>query len=210
MSKLLKYAKALRPSLVLKGTVYALDTPFNHVVRGICLDRSSLSKHYYVSVFHYFPVVPIHFMYLSHGHRLGPNNNSLFTDQTENDIRYFEEQILKDAIPFIDKRIEFNQALDLMVKYTKGKEFKNNLEQCAYGLALAGDYKSSLKYIDKIISSTDPNDRREWVRNDLKNIEKLKEAINEGHDAAQKLLLENEQQSLIDSKIHHIYGFHMN
>jgi len=201
MKNLLQYARQIRPSLKIVGGIYAVDTPINHVIRGLCLDKSLIGRSsYYVSAFYLLAFVPTDVLHITHGFRLG-EAGELFSSETEGEVTRFLELLREVAFPFLDDRSNAELATQKMIQSMKVPNDINSLEQCAYGLAYLENYRESEKYLDLLISLIDPEDKRRWLVARLNRAQKLLSAIRATPSDVKNLLSENELDTLTACKL---------
>jgi hypothetical protein len=182
------------PGYALKGNLI-FSSPIEHTLRGICFDRSSSPRDFYLEVFFMVLCVPDEYLSLSFGERVpawGWN-----ADEPDL-IRKLADAIEREALPFLNSARTTDDLIQWLIKEAKDFGDVHTWEALAYTYALLGEIAPAERALVRLQQALDP--AVPWEGEMLSRAQLLKGMLG-SPEVAKKQLMEWEAYTLRNLKL---------
>jgi hypothetical protein len=148
-----RIVKRLQPSLpgMVAKPPFLFCIPLRGVLRGLCFERSSSPRAFYVWVFALPLCVPTKYVNFSLGKRIGVNNRGDWSIDNPNLSEELLLSIRDEAIPFLNSAEPPEKIITLAQMFAKNSKSPYPQQAAAYMLAQTGNYQAAIEAIDRLI-----------------------------------------------------------
>lgn len=148
-----KIAKRLQPHLpgmVVRSPIL-FCTPLGGILRGLCFERSSSLRAFYIWVFALPLCIPTKYVNFSLGRRIGRHNRTIWNVDNPN----LEDELLfsirEEAVPFLKSVETPEQIIAVAQMFAENSKSPYAQQAAAYMLARIGNSQAAVGAIDKLI-----------------------------------------------------------
>ena len=190
LSALLKQIQPELPGFKIKGQILFID-PINHTLRGVWLDHSMDPRSFYVELFVQPLFIPAEEIHFGFGWRIGGVS---WNADTPNLVRELGIAIKTEAVPFLTK---INTPMDVAeAAIALRKPGDPNIQRAiAYSFARAGETRKAIAALDDFLRGMPAKITMDWLLEDARRAEILRDELKTNPAAAQRRLLAWESQT---------------
>lgn len=172
--------------------------PINHLLRGIYLENSSASDHFYIWYFCLPVFVPTKHISFNFGYRLKYAGSDRWCANMQNLLPELVSGVNLQAIPYLSKFNSVNEFIDTV---QNSDEIKNlhQIRALAYASVIVGDYKAAHSFFDEIKEKA--NIKIDWHIELVTQVTNLFDKLTFIPEDALKQLMSWELETLVNLKL---------